>query len=117
MMYDELIGELHIVASGVQSKRRRELLEKAADAIEELSKRLDESIPKVDAEIIISEVAKPRWIPVTERLPRDNERVLIHSGDYVGCGLYTGAFWKDEDHDYVIVTHWIPLPEPPKEET
>lgn len=35
-MYEELIGELHIVASGVQSKRRRELLEKAADAIEEL---------------------------------------------------------------------------------
>jgi hypothetical protein len=37
-MYEELIGELHIVASGVQSKRRRELLEKAADAIEDLFK-------------------------------------------------------------------------------
>lgn len=35
-MYDELIGELHLVASGVQSKRRRKLLEEAADAIEEL---------------------------------------------------------------------------------
>lgn len=36
-MYEELVGELHIVASGVQSKRRRDLLEQAADAIEELS--------------------------------------------------------------------------------
>jgi hypothetical protein len=37
-MYDELIGELYLVASGVQSKNRRELLERAADAIEKLSK-------------------------------------------------------------------------------
>ena len=40
-MYDDLVGELHIVASGVQSKRRRELLEKAANAIEELDNLLN----------------------------------------------------------------------------
>lgn len=39
-MYEELVGELHLVASGVQSKRRRELLEKAANAIEELANKL-----------------------------------------------------------------------------
>lgn len=43
-----------------------ELAKLAADAIEELSKRVDESIPKGDAEIIIEELSNPRWIPVTE---------------------------------------------------
>lgn len=40
MMYEELIGELYLVASKAQSSSRRELLEKAADAIEELQQQV-----------------------------------------------------------------------------
>ena len=97
----------------------------AAEAIEELSKRLDESIPKGDAEIIIAELAKPRWIPVTERLPDVYKHVLVNipgmsphptvqEAFYEKSGMwYSNGFRYNTDEN----THWMPLPEPPKEET
>ena len=82
------------------------LMLQAADAIEELSKH--------------------RWIPVTERLPEVDQPVMICAfGKSVGEGVYrghdgfhhvwkmytsSGTYWDDE------VTHWMPLPQPPKEE-
>lgn len=53
--------------------------------------------------------AAPRWIPVTERLPEENDAVLVvwKDGD---IGL---AFMHKDDWDYA--THWMPLPLPPKE--
>ena len=116
-------------------------LTEAADAIKELSKRLDESIPKGDAEIIISEMAKPRWIPVAERLPYTMKDKSVYSGwsaeiapsDDVLCYLgsekrqtvawysHTYKEWTTVDENTVYkhgeITHWQPLPEPPKEKT
>ena len=63
-----------------------------------------------------------RWIPVTERLPDDWVDVLarLQCGDCV-VAVKSGPIWLErfinirlEDGD---VTHWMPLPEPPKEET
>ena len=56
---------------------------------------------------------KQEWISVEERLPPKNEMVLIFCGgarelDWI-CS--TGLWY---DHDYTLVTHWMPLPEPPK---
>ena len=52
------------------------------------------------------------WIPVSERLPEVNVPVLVYDGKYVdGREFY--------DLSYVSkygVTHWMPLPEPPKGE-
>ena len=52
--------------------------------------------------------AEPRWIPVSERLPEENDAVLVvwKDGD---IGL---AFMHKDDWDYA--THWMPMPEPPK---
>lgn len=55
----------------------------------------------------------PRWIPVTERLPREQETVLTWGKQ--------GVILLDWRHDnkwccFGDVTHWLPLPEPPKEE-
>ena len=65
----------------------------------------------------IEELSKPRWISVTERLPEK-------SGDYLvfdDCrNLYVNEWHcllKKWQYDDSRITHWMPLPEPPKEET
>ena len=61
-----------------------------------------------------------RWIPVTERLPEHEDAVLcfIKNGqqDILQLdkfeNLWVGMQWTYKRH---AVTHWMPLPEPPKE--
>ena len=63
-------------------------------------------------------VTVQKWIPVTERLPEEHRRVLC-------CQVYGGNLlltiqdneWLGEEWeiDSGRVTHWMPLPEPPKE--
>ena len=136
-MNEELIGELHIVASGVQSKQRRELLEKAADAIEQLEKELDrakewasfwekeanEALKKFQVAV----ASKPRWIPVTERLPEEFTDVLCYYeyfryGDYncmfrtIDRGYFGNGIWGGEagqGHKNKVLA-WMPLPEQPE---
>lgn len=97
----------------------------------------------------ILELSKLRWIPVTERLPKDNEAVNVvwinrspviyyqHIKDkpQTATGVYYRGqwyWWSAVVQDYLAeygewepdkmdteieVTHWMPLPAPPKEET
>lgn len=74
----------------------------------------------------------PRWIPVEERRPEYNARVLVIDV-YAGEGDEFIAIWTREEypddpedgcwiddrgwwHAFDEVTHWMPLLEPPKEE-
>lgn len=83
--------------------------------------RIIEQAPVVDA--------IPRWISVEERLPEKKEYVLCWYDDGFGKKWHTvgrmmdsvGNRWDLDvfhgyDEDGVTVTHWMPLPEPPKEE-
>ena len=63
-----------------------------------------------------------KWIPVTERLPENDQWVLCFMKDkafgtfrvfqwnYIDWQWNDGNEWYDEKD----VTHWMPLPEPPK---
>ena len=74
------------------------------------------------------EATYPKWISVEERLPRINERVIVCNRHFktnaLGVGidkltLYVNdePVWLSElDSSKGAVTHWMPLPEPPKEE-
>lgn len=65
--------------------------------------------------------AEPKWISVKERLPEDDEHYLVWCSDNNSCelALYFGdGEWLTEDLENItrVVTHWMPLPEPPKME-
>lgn len=64
------------------------------------------------------------WISVKDRLPEEETEYLCWFGDYpMGAFVMVcrwnkirGAFWCYSDNaKWAFVTHWMPLPEPPKE--
>jgi len=109
-MYDELIGQLRNFAVELRKAEDALLVRDAADVIEELS--------------------KPKWIPVTERLPEDDVPVLacyvgyrshLLRPDLLACRYEDEwCHWDGEPCSHekckVIITHWMPLPELPREE-
>ena len=67
------------------------------------------------------EAAQPKWISVEERLPWMNQKVLVSDGSIVTEAHYNGrGEWIHNGHDMeiggVIVTHWMPMPQPPEED-
>ena len=74
----------------------------------------------------LREQGERRWIPVTERMPEIGQKCLIANREIVVRGwLRPDGVWKtwvssDElwsKFSLHTPTHWMPLPEPPKEET
>lgn len=73
-------------------------------------------------DVAISALESQRWIPVTERLPEMFEDVLVclkggkvNRTWYDDSGHFRSATSKKVAY-YKNVTHWMPLPQPPKEE-
>lgn len=80
--------------------------------------------PKPPVKIPISPMTKHDWIPVSEP-PIENDMVLV----YCECNHYskicvgfhkkkskTELLWyRDWSFNIISPTHWMPLPEPPKE--
>lgn len=68
-----------------------------------------------------------RWIPISERLPKEEEYILLSFKNYTGLDI--GRYEKDGENDKfypgddeetyasygLIVNAWMPLPEPYKE--
>jgi len=124
-MYDKLVKRLGERAGAFDYDGRPDIAcdyEQAAGAIMELSDKL--AIAEEDKIKMFCQI--PRWIPVTEQ--------LIHSGWYlVACNEWGGSAVRKAIHDEAtrkwlefpcggpkditkFVTHYMPLPEPPKEE-
>lgn len=88
-----------------------DVLDEAADALEEL---------QAENERLKEEVQQMRWIPVEERLPEPQENPVI-ACDYTGVCLawysLTMGWQYRTGLSGVDITHWMHLPQPPKEET
>lgn len=66
--------------------------------------------------LIEAGVTLNQWIPVTERLPEEDVNVLVAFDDgFIATTCILDGEWELWA-DAGDVTHWMPLPEPPKEE-
>ena len=88
---------------------RETLMQESADAIEKLTDELSR---------------RPQWISVKERLPEIWVKVLSFQPTFDGRGIirsavYIGSYkWRETEYHNMMelpVTHWMPLPDPPKE--
>ena len=116
MTNEEIIKRLEAIASAelvVDGLKVGAITKEAFEAIQET------------AHLAISALERDRWISVEESLPEDFQKVLVFWWEHSEPMIDT-AFWqKDAKHfdgqHWVRmedkVTHWRPLPEPPKEET
>ena len=67
-----------------------------------------------------------KWIPVTERLPEKEQDVLCSRGNHIGALMDVYTYMGDDKWDDTYgnrsytddegITHWMPLPQPPKGE-
>ena len=69
------------------------------------------------------EAGKPKWIPIAERLPEEWVDVLVLSRyGFCEVAVYLGIpgkwriAWNHDLFEVDSITHWMPLPEPPKED-
>ena len=131
-MYEELVDRLrnlshfeiknaesviHVSAASVTELR--EIAKEAADAIEELQRQIDAWV-ETERKALIKSL--PKWISVAERLPDEDDLYLV-------CGVWGSGKQVVDTCEYKVhdgyfsaawnfdVTHWMPLPQPPKEET
>ena len=116
-MFDDLVDRLRNL-SHFEIRNAESVTHVSAESVTELREIAQEAADTIE------ELSKPRWIPVEERLPKYRERVLVFGGvtmyvAYYDKNRYGGESWHklNSKSHYCNPTHWMPLPQPPKEET
>jgi hypothetical protein len=83
---------------------------------DEYGYRIDSDL--MEAHSMAVKALRNEWIPVTERLPEPFEVVCV----YVPAEQRVTDAYMTRHNEWVgirmisVVTHWMPLPEPPKED-
>lgn len=123
LTYDFCLGDIHCwQVKGADNRECRQVCEEQEEngckgcpialAFDRLAAYEDTGLAPV-------EVHQMRWIPVEERLPKPQENPVI-ACDYTGVCLawYSPTMgWQYRTGlSGVDITHWMPLPQPPKEE-
>lgn len=129
MYYKELVKRLRNRRICIQSTGGLSdfpLLSEAADAIEELSMKLQGANAAIsgmgrEIERMVRASSGNRWVSVDERLPEDEGfYITAFSKGEVGHNMYMTfadgrGKWYQNSEDTGPVTHWMPYPRPPKE--
>ena len=58
----------------------------------------------------------PHWISVEDEMPRDGQHTAtINKAGFQAVRYYKGGKWfSSYGNEYGDITHWMPLPQPPK---
>lgn len=96
-----------------------------SEALEKYSTDIETLEACIEAQnVVFDELRKRQWISVKDRLPEICQDVLVYCKNTQRVTIGRFAHWYDNDGwDIVgtkgrfndIVTHWQPMPEPPKE--
>ena len=71
-----------------------------------------------EIDYLLAELKKREWVPVSERLPEAHTLVFLYDGVAVHCGEWdTYKFIFYTGMPSFVPSHWMPLPEPPPEQT
>ena len=131
MNYEELAKSLremqsveYCVITSVEDLPAIRIVQEAADAIEDLENKLN----------LWRQDKISRWIPVTERLPEEEESVFVvrkflgvkgqvPPSTYTEIAYRIGDRWVADSDEYKIARYrhtdplyWMPLPAPPQED-
>lgn len=125
-MYDELVKRLRHSANFAERGLAAppSVLREAAAAIESMSEAYDKLSRHMDDLAALM----PHWIPVTEKLPEEQVFVLIRQDDdrMMVAEKVDGDWWyryfaydvdRWDENEQGKITHWMPLPKGPEEET
>ena len=69
--------------------------------------------------LLANGVTVQKWISVKDRLPEEGEDVLTYRGSgyrVEALESVSRKYWENDIFCYYPVTHWMPLPQPPKGE-
>lgn len=83
----------------------------------EEKRKIQRNLLKIGEDIEFLAGKVPFWISTKEENPPPNKRVLVYNSGYgitVGF-MYTWGEWDIRQAYPENPTHWMPLPEPPKE--
>ena len=88
-----------------------------ATAQQPASHSASNSAPQTPSPTAAPSGAAPAWISVKDRLPKTDCDVLVyHVGNGIGSWIEIARCFGDQHARQWVgsVTHWMPLPEPPK---
>lgn len=108
------IADLRVIVTGVRNGKG--LLCELVTEYRNNILRVIDNAPTIDAVPVV------RWIPVTERLPEIQQKILVYCESktirkHVTACTYMGGYLGAKQFSRHVrnVTHWMPLLEPPKE--
>ncbi|EHH8771338.1 TPA: DUF551 domain-containing protein [Escherichia coli] len=124
-IYFQLVEECEIPAGGSLVEYvddMREKLEAAEKRIAELEAEPVSQTYKLNELSGNSPVTPDGWISCSERMPEETGDIIVVSDGIVMSGIsysrrdgfYIAALEYDDDEPIGGVTHWMPLPEPPR---
>ena len=78
---------------------------------------MHQGIEKLADHLIANGITVQEWVSVEDRLPEENTTVIVATDNRIvfQC-LYSYDGWDLWDDNDVNITHWQPMPQPPKGE-